>query len=176
MKNSYTTCLVPGGCTRLVRGGYLVWGGSTCLVLRGCTCLVWGGVYLVWGVYLPGLEGCTWSWGGVPGPGGTCLVPGGYLPGLGGPGQVLPPVNRMTNTCKNITLAKTSFRPVIKCQKVSTKADQNIVLLAPFPASAAAENFIALKIISSFEWSLPCPRWHQPEAVKQFSLDYRLLC
>ena len=44
--------------------------------------------------------------GGVPGPGGVYLV-GGV------PGQVLPPVNRMTNRCKNITLAKTSFRPVI---------------------------------------------------------------
>ena len=34
----------------------------------------------------------------------------GYLPGPGGgvPGQVLPPpVNRMTDRCKNITLAKT---------------------------------------------------------------------
>ena len=75
--------------------------------------------------------GCTWSGGGtwsggvyfvpggvpgprgVPGPGG---VPGRGVPGSRGgvPDQVLPPpVNRMTNRCKNITLAKTSFRPVI---------------------------------------------------------------
>ena len=27
--------------------------------------------------------------------------------------QAPPPVNRITDTCKNITLAKTSFRPVI---------------------------------------------------------------
>ena len=40
--------------------------------------------------------------GGVPGLGGGYLVR--YSP---------PPVNRMTNRCKNITLAKTSFRPVI---------------------------------------------------------------
>ena len=41
--------------------------------------------------------------------GGTCLVR------LGGDGawSGTPPVNRITHTCKNITLAKTSFRPVI---------------------------------------------------------------
>ena len=31
-------------------------------------------------------------------------------------GQVPPPVNRMTDRCKNITLAKTSFRPVTKLE------------------------------------------------------------
>ena len=69
--------------------------------------------------------------GGVSGPGGVCL--GGCVSGLGGgvPGPggwcawsrgVLPqclvgyhpsPVNRMTNRCKNITLATTSLRLVI---------------------------------------------------------------
>ena len=88
----------------------------------GCTCQ--RGVYLpeggvpAWGVYLPG--GCTYL-GGVPAwgvylPGGvTC--PGG-VPGRGCTywgctwSNTSPPVNRMTDTCKNITLAKTSFRPV----------------------------------------------------------------
>ena len=28
-------------------------------------------------------------------------------------GQVLPPINRMTDRCKNFTLATTSLRPVI---------------------------------------------------------------
>ena len=81
--------LQPGG-VYLVRGG--VRGPGRVPGLGGCT---WsGGVYLVWGVYLVrgggtwSREGCTWS--GTP-----------------------PPVNRMTNKCKNITLAKTSFRPVI---------------------------------------------------------------
>ena len=52
--------------------------------------------------------------------GSSCLVQGGCLPGLGGylpaPGGVLvrssPVVNRITDRCKNITLAKNSFRPV----------------------------------------------------------------
>ena len=43
--------------------------------------------------------------GGVPGPGG--VVRGGAW------SDTPPPVNRMTDRCKNITLAKTSFRPVI---------------------------------------------------------------
>ena len=77
---------------------------------------------MVWGV--PGPGGYLVP-GGVPGPGGVYLVrggvpgPGGYLvrgvPAWGGLSLPdTPPVNRMTNRCKNITLAKTSFRPVIK--------------------------------------------------------------
>ena len=68
----------------------------------GCTCL--GGVYLpggvpVWGVYLA--RG-VYLPGGVP-------AQGVYLPrGIHAQG-VLPPVNRMTDRCKNITLAQTSF-------------------------------------------------------------------
>ena len=112
------TCLVPGEGVPAWSGGCTCWGG-TCLVpggvpawSGGCTCLVrWGGVpargYLPGprGVYLPGL-------GGVP---GLRRDGGVYLPGPGGRvlGQVLHPVNRMTDRCKNITLTKTSFRPVI---------------------------------------------------------------
>ena len=109
-------------------------GGCTCPgdLPVGCT-WSWG-VYLVMGVYLvlrvylvrgdlprgvPGPEGgvpgpgylprgCTWS-GGVPGPRG-CTWSGGCtwsqgctcLWGCTCPGT--PPVNRMTNRCKNITL------------------------------------------------------------------------
>ena len=53
------------------------------------------GMYLPGGVYLP--------------RGRTC--PGvGCVPAQGGvPEEVLPPVNRMTDRCKNITLPKTSF-------------------------------------------------------------------
>ena len=63
--------------------------------------------------------------GGVPARGGACQG-GVCLPGEGGclPGGYLtspppkiwsrhpPPVDRMTHACENITLAKTSFRPV----------------------------------------------------------------
>ena len=55
-------------------------------------CVPAWGVFLPRGVYLPG---------GVP-------AGGVYLPG-GVPAQVLPPVNRMTDRCKNITLPQTSF-------------------------------------------------------------------
>ena len=90
--------LVPGGVPG-PRGVYLVPGG--CTWSRGCT---WsqGGV--------PGLGGCTWSWGGVLGPRGV-PGPGGCTWSWGGvPAQYSPPpVNRMTNRCKNITLPQTSF-------------------------------------------------------------------
>ena len=57
--------------------------------------------------------------GGVSAPGGVSGL-GGLLPGsgvwLGGVSQhalrQTPPVNRMTDRCKNITLATTSLRPV----------------------------------------------------------------
>ena len=82
------TCL--GGVP--TRGVYLL--GGTCL----------GGVP-AWRVYLPG--GCTCpgggvvpAWGVVPARGGTC--PGGTCPGT-------PPVDRMTDRCKNITLPQISF-------------------------------------------------------------------
>ena len=68
--------------------------------------------------------GSPWSGDGVlPGLGGFSLVRGGpgrgvlLGPGGGSPwsGGCLPgPVNRITDTCKNITLATTSLRPLIK--------------------------------------------------------------
>ena len=60
--------------------------------------------------------------GGLPGPwGGVCLVLGGVSawsrgggsPCQGGLPRDPPPVNRITHTCKNITLATTLLRPVI---------------------------------------------------------------
>ena len=74
---------------------------------------------------LPAQGGLVWG-GGSPcrgglhaRGGGRFSMPGGS-PSLGGSpcwgGGVLlarpPPVNRMTDRCKNITLAKTSFQPV----------------------------------------------------------------
>ena len=70
---------------------------------------------------LPGPGGVCLVRGGSPCQ-GVCLIPGvgGFLPGgcLPGPGRGLPreppspPVDRITDTCKNITLATTSLRPV----------------------------------------------------------------
>ena len=59
---------------------------------------------------LPG-GGFSLVWEGVPGLGGFSLVQGGY-PWSGGVLRRTPPVNRITDTCKNITLATTSLRPV----------------------------------------------------------------
>ena len=84
-------CLVPGG---------LPGPGGVCLVTGGFS-LVPGGGSPCWGVLL-GPGGVCLVWGGV------CLVPGGFS------GDPSPPVNRITHTCKNITLATTSLRPVIK--------------------------------------------------------------
>ena len=100
-------------------------GGSPWSQGRGVVCLVWGGVLLgpCWGgggglpgrgvSLVPGGVLLGPCWGGLPGPGGLLgpgegfsLVPGGFS---GDP----PLVNRITDTCKNITLATTSLRPVI---------------------------------------------------------------
>ena len=126
----------PGGCTwSRGRGVYLVPGQGG---IPGP-----GGVYLVQGVPGPGVHppgpgtprdqvylvlGVYWGvylvLGGVPGPGGY-LVLGGVsapgprgvsAPGLGGC-QVLPPVNRMTDACKNITLPHCCNRFVLYCGK-----------------------------------------------------------
>ena len=71
--------------------------------MLGGWCLVWGGLHA----------------GGVvvSGPGGGLHAGGWLVQGGSGPGGFSlpdPPVNRMTDRCKNITLAKTSFRPVMK--------------------------------------------------------------
>ena len=115
---SLTVCcsLLPGGGFSLLGGVCLVPGGFS--LVRGGVCLVPGGLP-AGGVYLPGPGGgspwsggvSAWSWGGSPQ--GVCLVPGGWcLPGLGGVLWRPPSVYRITDTCKNITLAPTSLRPV----------------------------------------------------------------
>ena len=74
---------------------------------------------------VPGPRAEGFGLGGVPGPGGSglgggwCVWSGGVclVGGLGSasvPSGIppSPPVNRITNRCKNITLATTSLRPV----------------------------------------------------------------
>ena len=99
---------LPGGCT--CQGVYLPEEGCTCQMggvpaRGGCTCQ---GVYLPEGG-VPARGGCT-CLGGVPVRGGVYLTGGGYT--WSGTPNPPSPVNRMTDRCKNITLAKTSFRPV----------------------------------------------------------------
>ena len=57
-----------------------------------------GGVCSQGGVSAPGGSVCSWG----------CLLPGGCIPACNG-ADPLPPVNRMTDRCKNITLPQTSF-------------------------------------------------------------------
>ena len=68
--------------------------------------------------------------GGLPGLGGSALggvcsggvhLVRGVLPARGGAVRRHPPVNRITHTCKNITLATTSLRPVkiLQCEEIS---------------------------------------------------------
>ena len=93
--------LLPGGSAR---GGVSAsWG----------VCLLWRGVSAPRGCLL---RGCLLL-GGVCS--GGCLLPGGGVSaprGVGIPactGADTPPVNRITDTSKNITLATTSWQPVI---------------------------------------------------------------
>ena len=93
------------------RGVYLVLGGVP--GLGGVPCVEGGvpglgdvpgpGVYLVRGVHL--------VWGGVPGPGGSTWSKGVYLAVSRGVYLVRysPPVDRITDACKNITL------PQVRC-------------------------------------------------------------
>ena len=102
-----TTGGVPGlgRCTWSHGGVYLARGG--CAWSQGDT---WSRGYLVRGV-------CAWSQRG-----GVYLVPGGCT------WSGTPPVNRMTNRCKNITLPQTSFAGGNKDMLVmSLKVHENIL-------------------------------------------------
>ena len=87
---SWGVCSQGGGC--LVSG---VCSGQGGLLPGGCS----GG-----GVYAP--RGC--------GPGGSGLGESAQGGGIPACTEADSPVNRMTNRCKNITLAATSLQPVIK--------------------------------------------------------------
>ena len=148
--HSLTVCcsLLPGGDVCMVRGGSPCQGG---LPAGGSPCL---------GGCLPGPGGSPCLGGCLPGPGrvlpagggGVCLVLGGCLPGPGVvlpapgvsawcwgglPGDPLPPLNRITDTCKTITLATTSLRPVINfCKQcISLLLTRRAVFLVRFRLS-----------------------------------------
>ena len=85
--------LVPGGGVPGLRGGYLVQGVPDLGGVTGSG----GGVCSKGGCLLQGEGGVCSRGRGVSAPGGCLLV------------RYPPPVNRMTNRCKNITLPQTSF-------------------------------------------------------------------
>ena len=89
------------------------WSGGVCLVRGGLSGP--GGVCLVRGGCLPGPGWgvSAWSQGCLPGPEGGLPGPVGEGGGTQHALRQTPPVNRMTDRCKNITLATTSLRPVI---------------------------------------------------------------
>ena len=108
-------------------------------------CSSGGGVLLgpEGGVLLGPGGGSPWSRGGSPwsGGGGLCLVRGGSLE--------TPPVNRITDTCKNITLATTSLRPVnispllrlhylMTSRSPSTSKQQECIPVGCVPSAAVA--------------------------------------
>ena len=121
---SLTVCcsLLPGG--GVLHAGGVFPAGGVCLVqgvggLPGRGGSPWsGGVSLVRGGFSL-LGGSAWSGGALPGLGGFSLVRGGSPWSRGGSLET-PPVDRITDTCKNITLATTSLRPVtIGCKRHS---------------------------------------------------------
>ena len=67
---------------------------------------------------LPGGEGVSAFWGVCSRRGGGGGVSASVLAGI-----PHPPVDRMTNRCKNITLATTSLRPVISLYRRYTVRD-----------------------------------------------------
>ena len=78
----------------------------------GRSLTIWRGGSPCLGVSLPGRV--------LPAGGFSLLgvsLPGGLLGGEGFSLLETPPVNRMTDTCKNITLATTSLRPVRRSHK-----------------------------------------------------------
>ena len=86
-------------------GGWCVRSGGWGCAWSGGVCQVQGRVSGPGGGGVSGLGGCLVWGGGVPGLGGVCLS---------ALWDTTTPLNRMTNRCKNITLATTSLRPVIR--------------------------------------------------------------
>ena len=101
----------PGGC-QVGGGGFSQPGGGSAP----------GGCLLPGGFSLPRGRWVSAPGGGFSLPGGS--APGGWVsaPGGGGsPCPETPPVNRITHTCKNITLATISLLPV-KINQTKTPA------------------------------------------------------
>ena len=98
---------IPVGCVPAAHWPYAA------VFLPGGVCLVRGGSAWSRGVTAWSGGGSAWS-GGLPGPGGTAWSGGVCLPGPRGACPETPPVDRITDTRKNRTLATTSLRPVTR--------------------------------------------------------------
>ena len=142
----------------------------------GCTCpegVPTRGEYLPRGVYLLGKGAPAWGCtcpGGVPAP-GVYLSQGmsGGVPAEGGvPAQVLPPVNRMTDMCKNITLPQTSFAGGNYAKK--------ICFCHPSPGNhgPATAFWYRQHIGSSFFYNSCLIRWIYCNKIKFTKKNYRL--
>ena len=121
---SWGVVSAPGGMGVFCSGGVCSHGGVCSggllpgvSALRGC--LLLGGV-CSWGVSAPGgclLWGLCLLWGGSA---LGCSLQGGMVSQHALRQTPTPPVNRMTDSCKNITLATTSLRPVITVNNQDT--------------------------------------------------------
>ena len=99
-----------GGCVTMVPGGVCLWSWGVCF---------WSGRGGQWGALALGPRGgLPMVPGGLPlvlggvsayGPMGSAFGPGG-IPACSGAD---PPVDRIADTSKNITLATTSLRPIM---------------------------------------------------------------
>ena len=157
---SLTVCqsLLPRGCLLQgvsALGGVCSWG---CLLGGVCSggmsalgCLLKGGVYSR-GCLLPGgvcSGGSAWR---VSAP-GVCLLLGGGIPAC--TEADTPPVNRMTDRCKNITLA-TSLRPVKKVNSRLISVDRFLtvnvyrLILLTYASALGDRLAVSLSVISQY--------------------------
>ena len=130
---SLTVCrslLGGGGVGCLLRGSAPRGSTPRACVCSQRVCLLPGGVSAPRGCLLRGStpkggvcpHGAVCSCGGVCSGGCLLLGGGGGIPACT---EADPPVNRMPDTSKNITLATTSLRPVINSHNVFTKISNN---------------------------------------------------
>ena len=150
----YARVCFPEGC--------LLWG---CLLLGGvCSrgCLLWGNVYswgvsalgcLLWGVCS---RGCLLQ--------GVSALAGVYSRGVSAPGGGIPActeadtplLNRMTDRCKNITLATTSLRPVKKVNSRLISVDRFLtvnvyrLILLTYASALGDRLAVSLSVISQY--------------------------
>ena len=115
----------------------------------------------------------AWSLGGgfsLPGPGG-----GGVLPARSLTGDPLPPVSRITHTCKNITLATTSLRPVTMCFRTLMDCSVNMCFRTLMDCSVNKQWLLRNRPLRTVHLQVPSPiagkyfTWSKYLFIKSFS-------